>query len=316
MEWAEVSVATTTCGSDAVSELLLQHGSTGVAIEDKNDLLEHDQSADWDYIDDAVYERYGEDVLVKGYYPKDGRLADTLAALRAELAQLKEQSAGWAGFDPGKLTLAVAQLREEDWANEWRKYYKPTRVSERIVVVPTWEKYQPKAGDVVLTMDPGMAFGTGTHETTRMCLQLADEEVKAGDQVIDVGCGTAILGIAAAKLGAKDVLAIDRDPVAVRSAAANIALNGVGDCVRAVEGDLLTGQAPRQADVVFVNIIADVIIGLLPGLKAFVRPGGKVLLSGIIKERLQDVLSAAGSAGYAVERTLAQGEWTAVCCRR
>lgn len=315
MEWAEVAVATTTCGSEAVGELLLRHGSEGTVFEDKNDLLQHDEHADWDYIDDAVYASYGEDVVVKGYFKKDEKLSDVLRAVREELRALKEESATWDGFDPGKLELTVENIREEDWANEWRKYYKPTRVSPRVVVVPSWEHYEAAEGDVILEMDPGMAFGTGTHETTRMCLKMADQYVHPGDTVIDVGCGSAILGIAAAKLGAKEVLAIDRDPVAVQSAVENIERNGVADRVRAVEGDLLAGQHRMQADVVLVNIIADVIIGLLPDLRPFVRPGTVVILSGIIKERLTDVTDAVANCGYTLLETDAQGEWTAAACR-
>ena len=216
----------------------------------------------------------------------------------------------------GKAELSLSTLQEEDWANEWRKYYKPIRVSRRIVIVPTWETYEPKPGDVIIEMEPGMAFGTGTHETTRMCLQFLDELVKPGDTCIDIGCGTAILGIAAAKLGAVDVLAIDRDRVAVRSAKENIILNHVENTVRAVEGDLLSGQQQMQADVIVVNIIADVIIGLVPGLAPFLKKGGVIIASGIIKERCAEVVAAMEQAGYEIVEVRAEGEWNAVTCRR
>ena len=315
MEWAEIAVATTTAGAEAVAELLMRAGCAGTAIEDKLDLTAHDAQADWDYIEEAVYERYGDDVVVKGYLPADGRLMDQLAQVRADLEDLKKMAAEIEDYDVGRAELSLSTLQEEDWANEWRKYYKPIRVSRRIVVVPTWESYEEKPGDVIIRMEPGMAFGTGTHETTRMCLGFLDELVRPGDVCIDIGCGTAILGIAAAKLGAREVLAIDRDRVAVRSAKENITLNGVEGIVRAVEGDLLSGQEVIQADVIVVNIIADVIIGLVPGLAPFLKQGGVIIASGIIRERCGEVTAAMEQAGYEVTEVRTEGEWNAVTCR-
>ncbi|MGI6193448.1 MAG: 50S ribosomal protein L11 methyltransferase [Christensenellales bacterium] len=317
MDWIELKITTTTAGTEAVSELLCNSGCAGTVIEDKQDLLNHDALADWDYIGDEVYEAYGEDAVVKGYIPKDASMADTIALVRQKLADLKALSGEMPGYDPGELALSLSDLREEDWANEWKKYYKPLRASKRMVIVPSWEDYTPNEGDVVIELDPGMAFGTGTHETTRMCLSMVDEMVKEGDVCIDIGCGTAILGIAAAKLGASDVLAIDRDVVAVESARTNIALNGVADIVRAVEGDLLKGQVPtRKADLIMVNIIADVIIGLLPNLDPFLKQDGVILTSGIIKERERDVLDAMDKAGYRVLKSEHMGEWCAIACAR
>lgn len=316
MEWAEISVSTTTMGAEAVCELLMRAGCAGTAVEDRMDLEAHDAQADWDYIEDAVYERYGEDVIVKGYLPADNRLMDQLAQIRSELGDLRALCETIDGYDVGKAELSLSTLQEEDWANEWRKYYKPIRVSRRLVIVPTWETYEPRAEDLVIEMEPGMAFGTGTHETTRMCLQFLDELVREGDTCIDIGCGTAILGIAAAKLGARDVLAIDRDRVAVRSAKENIVLNGVEQVVRAVEGDLLSGQEQMQADVIVVNIIADVIIGLVPGLAPFLKKDGVIIASGIIRERCDEVVAAMEQAGYEIVEVRAEGEWNAVTCRR
>jgi len=317
MDWIELKISTTTAGTEAVSELLCECGCAGTVIEDKQDLLNHDAAADWDYIGSEVYEAFGEDAVVKGYIPKDAAMADTVALVRQKLSELAALAKETPGYDPGKLTLSLSDIREEDWANEWKKYYKPLRASRRVVIVPTWEQYTPAEGDVVIELDPGMAFGTGTHETTRMCLSMVDELVKPGDVCIDIGCGTAILAIAAAKLGASDVLAIDRDPVAVDSARMNIALNGVDHIVRAVEGDLLKGQAPvKKADVIMVNIIADVIIGLLPGLDPFLKPDGVILTSGIIKDRERDVLDAMDKAGYRVIKSEYMGEWCAIACAR
>jgi ribosomal protein L11 methyltransferase len=317
LDWIELRITTTTAGTEAVSQLLCDSGCAGTVIEDKQDLLNHDAIADWDYIGSEVYEAFGEDVIVKGYIPKDAAMADAVALVRQKLADLAALSKEIPGYDPGELALSLSDIQEEDWANEWKKYYKPLRASKRVVIVPTWEEYTPHEGDVVVELDPGMAFGTGTHETTRMCLAMVDEMVKPGDFCIDIGCGTAILSIAAAKLGASEVLAIDRDAVAVDSARTNIALNGVADVVRAVEGDLLKGQAPAEpADLIMVNIIADVIIGLLPNLDPFLKPDGVILASGIIREREQDVMDAMDKAGYRVIKSEHMGEWCAIACAR
>jgi len=317
MDWTELKINTTTAGTEAVSEILRGAGCAGTVIQDKNDLLDHDKNADWDYIGDEVYEAFGEEAAVIGYLPKDAPLLDAIAQVRQSLFALADSAKDTPGYDPGSLTLTLSDVKEEDWANEWKKYYKPLRVSARVVIVPTWETYIPEKGDVVIELDPGMAFGTGTHETTRMCLRMADGMIRPGDVCIDIGCGTAILAIAAAKLGAAEVLAVDRDPVAVDSAKANVALNGVSDRVRVTLGDLLKGQAPeKKADLILVNIIADVIIGLLPNLNPFLKDSGTIIASGIIKDREQDVINAMKSAGYGVIRAEHMGEWCAVTCAR
>lgn len=317
MDWIELRITTTTAGTEAVSELLCESGCAGTVIEDRQDLLSHDENADWDYIGDEVYEAFGEEAVVRGYLPKDAAMADAVALIRQKLADLAGLSKEIPGYDPGALVLSLSDIREEDWANEWKRYYKPLRASKRVVIVPSWEEFAPGEGDVVIELDPGMAFGTGTHETTRMCLSMADERIQPGDFCIDIGCGTAILGIAAAKLGASEVLAIDRDPVAVDSARTNIALNGVSEIVRAEQGDLLKGQAPKKrADVIMVNIIADVIIGLLPELNPFLKADGVILTSGIIKERERDVADAMDKAGYRVLKADHMGEWCAIACAR
>ncbi len=317
MDWTELKITTTTAGTEAVSELLCESGCAGTVIEDRQDLLNIGGSADWDYVGDEVYEAFGEEAVVRGYLPKDAAMADTVALVRQKLSDLAALKKEVPGYDPGALVLSLSDIKEEDWANEWKKYYKPLRASKRVVVVPSWEEFTPSEGDVVIGLDPGMAFGTGTHETTRMCLSMMDERIKPGDFCIDIGCGTAILGIAAAKLGASEVLAIDRDPVAVDSAKRNIALNGVFDIVRVEQGDLLKEQAPaKRADLILVNIIADVIIGLLPNLDPFLQQDGVILTSGIIKEREQDVADAMDKAGYCVLQSDHMGEWCAIACAR
>lgn len=232
-------------------------------------------------------------------------------SLRRMLSPLTEARLG---FDPGPMTIAVEDVREEDWAENWKQYYKPFRVGDHLVVKPVWEPYDVLPNDLIIEIDPGMAFGNGTHETTFMCLRLLEGLVKRGDTVLDVGTGSGILAIAAAKLGAAYVLGIDVDPVAVRVAGENIARNQAQATVDARVGDLLKG-IDMQADLVVANIIADVVILLSGAVRTHIRPGGAFICSGIIKDREADVVSALQAASFSIETIDRAGEWVAIVAR-
>ena len=215
----------------------------------------------------------------------------------------------------GLIAFGFLLVKESYWAENWKKYYKPFRAGERLVIKPSWETYEPKEGDLVLELDPGMAFGSGTHETTSMCLELLEDAMHGGESVIDVGTGSGILAIGAAMLGAKDVLAIDIDPVAVRVAKENIEHNHLSDRVRAVEGNLLA-SSDGVCDLCVANIIADVICMFAQPLVDHIVPGGLFICSGIIKEREQDVVNALTAADYTILETKRKGEWVAMLSRR
>ena len=234
---------------------------------------------------------------------------ETLEAVRAHLEQLRAQ-----GGEVGTLALELTGVKDEDWSENWKKYYKPFRIGTHLVVRPTWEAYEAAPGDLVIELDPGMAFGTGTHETTSMCMQLLEKHLQEGMRVMDVGTGSGILAIAAARLGAREVLAIDIDPAAVKVARENIALNHVQDRVRAVEGDLCKSEA-MPCDLAVANIVADAIRMLAAPLTRHLKKGGLLICSGIIREREQDVLEAALAAGYAVADRLEKGDWVALALR-
>ncbi len=307
MEWCEAIVHTNTQGSDAVSELMIRLGATGTEIVDRADVPDPSKpGVYWELFDPAMLNAMPEDVLVKGWFAQDGNTHDVLASLRAELAALKAD-----GFDFGALTIETADVADEDWSNNWKQYYKPFRIGERLVVKPSWEPYAPDAGDVVVELDPGMAFGTGTHETTFMCMELLQKHLRAGESVMDVGTGSGILAIAAAKLGASRVLAVDIDPDAVRVAKENIEKNAVSATVRAVLGDLVKGEA-MPCDLAVANIVADAICMLAGPLTRHLKTGGLLICSGIIREREADVLAAAQAAGYTVANRLTKGEWVAL----
>lgn len=312
MDWMEAVVHTTTMGADLVSELLMNAGAVGTAIEDRYDVTSSKKSDGmWDMIDEDVLAKMSEDVLVKAYFQDDQHAKETLMLVSERLRELLRADLG---FDVGSLELESRGVREQDWAENWKKYYKPFRAGEHLVIKPSWEPYEAQAGDLVLELDPGMAFGTGTHETTFMCMQQLERYVTPGCRAIDVGCGSGILALAAAKLGAGDVLAIDLDELAVKVAAENTQKNGLADVVRVAHGDLLE-RREEQADVIVANIIADVICYLCGPAKKHLLPGGVFICSGIIKEREEDVQRALSSAGYAVVSRLEKGEWVCLAAR-
>lgn len=312
MDWLEVTVRTNTAGADLISELLISAGAKGTSIEDRFDAFsEPTDATQWDLIDPSVIEKMDEDTLVHAYFPAATTDRDAIETLRARLAALTPE---WLGFDAGKRVLEIANVREEDWAENWKKYYKPFRVGKHIVVRPVWEAYEPQDGDKIISIDPGMAFGNGTHETTSMCLGLVEDYIKPGYEVLDVGTGSGILAIASVLMGAQSAVGIDLDPVAVRVANENIERNGLSDRVHAQVGDLVKG-IDTQADVVFANIIADAVIMLSRAIRAHMKPGGVFICSGIILEREQDVLDALAEAGFVVDRIEHRGEWSAIAAR-
>ena len=314
MDWMEYTVLTTTEGSDLVSQILMDAGSTGTMIEDKNDVaLNQRPEGQWDIIDEAIAQRIGDDVKVTGYFEADEKLRDRVMAVEAELRRIGGMDLG---MDLGKLETRTHSVAEEDWTESWKKAFKPFRLGSHMVVKPSWEDYDAQPGDHIIEIDPGMAFGTGTHETTGMCVELVEKYVRPGDACIDIGTGTGILAIAAAHMGARHVLATDLDAVAVRVAAENVRHNGFGDKIDVRCGDLLEAvDAGTQADVIIANIIADVIIGLAAPVKPYLRKGGVFICSGIAVNRLDDVLDALKAAGYTPLDVETKGEWSAVAAR-
>ncbi len=307
MNWTEVSVATNAGGADIVSAALMRFGAKGTQIIDRADAADPKRpGAEWDVIDQSVIDAMPQDVIVKAWFDHEkdlSPLADSLRGLPA-----------LSGMDLGPLTLSSGDVREEDWAECWKRFYKPLRLGQRLVIRPSWEAYDPKPGDLVIHLDPGMAFGTGTHESTALCAGLLEKHVHSGDRVVDVGTGSGILAIAAARLGAGSVTATDIDAVAVRTANESIAKNDLADRVTARQGDLLEGTDGRY-DLAVANILADVIIGLSKPMLQALKPGGVFICSGIIRERADDVLEALAAVGYTPLDRTDKGEWTAFAVR-
>ena len=311
MDWMEVTVLTTTAGADMISQILMDAGSSGTMIEDKNDVaLNQRPEGQWDIIDEAIARRIGDDVKVTGYYEVDAGLADRVRMIEGEVRRVRDMELG---FDAGKLEVLSKTFAEEEWAETWKKAFKPFRLGSHMVIKPGWCECEIQEGDKVIEIDPGMAFGTGTHETTGMCVELVEKYIKPGVTTIDVGTGTGILAIAAAHMGAADVLAIDIDRVAVRVAEENARINGFEGLIRCKAGDLLE-NVEEQADVVIANIIADVIIMMAAPVRKHIKDGGRFICSGISSERRQDVLDELDRAGYTVLDVYERGGWCAIAC--
>ena len=311
--WMEIKVLTTTQAADLISEILLEAGSEGTMIEDRNDVAANQRpEGQWDIIDEAIAERIGDDVKVTGYFPIDGHLNDVIAQIQSELRRLRALELD---FDLGKLEVITQGFENEDWSESWKKAFKPIRLGEHFVIRPGWAEFDPLPGDKVIEIDPGLAFGTGTHETTGMCTALVEKYVRPGQRVIDIGTGSGILAIAAAHMGADEVLATDLDPVAVRVAAENAGINGFGDRISCRCGDLLD-VVDVSGDVVIANIIADVIIMLARPVRARIADGGLFICSGIAVDRRDDVIRALNEADYEILDEPVKGEWAAFAARK
>ena len=316
MDWTQVTIATTPEGVEAVTGRLYLLGVTGTEIEDGREMERflEDNTRYWDYVDDAVRRKLGQETCVKLYVSATPEGNELLAAVRASMRELSRMDTE-GRF--GRLAVSLNGVSEEDWANSWKKYFHPVAVGEKVLICPAWEKLPAEAaGRTVFTVDPGMTFGTGTHESTRLCIHAEEECLRPGDDVLDVGCGSGILSIIALQMGAGSALALDIDPNSRRVAHHNAALNGVDDSRYTVlTGDILTDGALRQRvsrqhyGVVLANIVADVILALAPMVPGLLRPDGTFICSGIIDARADEVAKGLADAGLTVRGRHQENGW-------
>lgn len=307
--WIEVRVITKSEALEPVSGIFYGLDCKGVAIEDPNDILEREQGPlTWDFADINVLEHKGKVAVVKAYFSEEDNIDEILNYVNEKMGEIKEL-----GIDTGVAKVESEKMFEEDWANTWKKYYKPTKVGEKIVVKPIWEEYNPQGEELVIELDPGMAFGTGTHETTRMCMQSLEKYVKEDSTVFDVGCGSGILAIAAAKLGAKMAVGVDLDPVAVESAKENVGYNNL-DNIQILYGNLVE-VIDGKADIVVANIIAEVICILTEDVKRVLKDNGYFITSGIIHDRVDMVTKKLEETGFEVVEINKDGEWNCIVAK-
>lgn len=311
MKWAEVSIKTTHEATDVIAELFQDVGASGVVIEDPELVNNYIDAGMWDFSDIARTDDT-DTVTVKAYLPADDELDGRLARFADSVENFKQQAPE---IKKGDCLISWQLVQDEDWADNWKQYFHTDKVGTHIVIKPTWEDYLAQPDDIVVELDPGAAFGTGTHPTTAMCIRSLEELVKRDMRVFDVGTGSGVLAIVAAKLGARDVTAMDYDKMAVQVAAENIKQNQVDDVVKTGVSDILKSFTGK-ADLIVANIIADIIIELFDELDEYLAPGGKLLVSGIITERLNDVTEACQLHGFSVRDVTVEKGWAAMVINR
>lgn len=316
MKYRELSIETSEAGIEVLTALFDAAGIENTEVSDPKDvedIMQNKEKYAWDYIEEDVVKARNETPKMRLYFPdtEEGE-KDRKKALSCIENLKKEAAAGVFGENADFGTLYVTdEIRDDgEWKDKWKKYFKPMAVSEHIVVCPSWESYEPKEGESVISIDPGMAFGTGTHETTSMCLELIDQYLKPGDRVLDAGTGSGILAIAASMLGAGEVLGVDIDREAVRVAKENAAKNHVKN-VRIEYGDVTEG-IPFEADLIAANLMAELLCMLAEGIRKHLAPGGIFISSGILTEKESMARDAYQKAGFSIAKVVRKGEWCAV----
>lgn len=309
MKWCEISIQTSHEAVELIAEIFRDLGASGVVIEDPELVNDYITSGKWDYTDIPIAKET-EVVVEKAYLPVNGELEGRIQTLRQEIKALESR-----GVNTAPAVLTTAELQDEDWSDTWKQYFHTEKPGERVVIKPTWEEYEPKDDEVVIELDPGAAFGTGTHATTSMCIRQLEKLVKPGMTVFDVGTGSGILSIISAKLGAKNIQAVDYDDSVLKIVEENLEQNNVQDIISVAQSDLMQ-NVHGKAELVIANIIADIIIRLFDQLDEHLEQGGTLLTSGIIEDRIEDVLAAAEKHGYGVVERLENKGWACITFKR
>ena len=309
MKWCEISIQTSHEAVELIAEIFRDLGASGVVIEDPELVNDYITSGKWDYTDIPIAKET-EVVVEKAYLPVNGELEGRIQTLQQEIKALESR-----GVNTAPAVLTTAELQDEDWSDTWKQYFHTEKPGERVVIKPTWEEYEPKDDEVVIELDPGAAFGTGTHATTSMCIRQLEKLVKPGMTVFDVGTGSGILSIISAKLGAKNIQAVDYDDSVLKIVEENLEQNNVQDIISVAQSDLMQ-NVHGKAELVIANIIADIIIRLFDQLDEHLEQGGTLLTSGIIEDRIEDVLAAAEKHGYGVVERLENKGWACITFKR
>ena len=303
MEWTDIRLTVSKADAEAAEAVATMIAEGGIYIEDYSDIEEQvEQIAHVDLIEQELLDKPRDTVIIHMYLEPGDSPVETLALIAARM-----EAAGI------PYTSETEGVEQEDWQNGWRKYYPPMDVGQRLAIVPSWQDYETSR--VKLILDPGLAFGTGGHETTNLCLEVLDERVRGGERVLDIGTGSGILAIAALKLGAAVAEGVDIDPVAVRTAGENAALNGVADKLTVLVGDL-SDKASGKYDIITANIVANAIMALAPAVPGLMADDAVFIASGIIDSRKDEVIAALEAAGLAVLEVKEKRGWECIVCKK
>lgn len=319
MEWLKCRIKTTTEATEVLGNLLVENGVQGFQIEDKLDLenfLKSDEAKNWDYVDEELLDGVSEDCILTFYLSQNAYGHEILLSVKSEIDRVRKIDLG---LDLGSLELTTDDVNDEDWINNWKKYYKPLKIGKNVVVKPLWEDYDAKDGEVIFKIEPGHVFGTGLHHTTQLCVEQLENYVNKNTTVLDLGCGSGILSIIALLLGAESAFAVDIDKNAVKISYENAELNGIGKNKYTVKsGDVLSDTAlideicEKQFDVVVANIVADVIIAIKDFVKRSMKDTSVFVASGIIEERSLEVAEELKSAGFIIKEINSKEGWSSI----
>lgn len=314
MDWTELSIMTTSEAVEAVSNILMEHGASGVSIEDAKDFKKLKPGRYGDHgeiVDPADLTHITQGAVVSAYYPNNQHIDQEAEEIAHKVRNLSQF-----GLNPGPAEVNITSVVNQDWQTAWEKYYHPVSISRFMTIVPSWEDYQPKSDqEKILRLDPGMAFGTGTHPTTRLSLQALEIVMQGGESILDVGTGSGVLSIAAKLMGAGKIHAFDVDDIAVRSAEKNIQLNPAAKDIQVSANDLLKG-IHEQVDIVVANILAEIIVPLVPQAWQNLKPQGYFLTSGIIKDKFETVRDSMTQQGFLIIETLRMKDWYGIIAQK
>lgn len=310
MKWIEVMVKTSMENEDYVSDILYQAGADGLAIEDPKDVLDLSQhKEDWDFVDSSLIKSELDELRIKAYFPESKDIENIKRFIRKNIQEASSEN----GRSYGEIIFD--EVDDNDWSEAWKQYYKPQRIGENIVIKPSWESFEADREDLIIELDPGMAFGTGTHETTIMCTEALESIVRPGDAVYDIGCGSGILSIVAAKLGASKVVGVDLDPTCIKVSKENILKNHVENNVEIIQGDLLD-VVEDKVNIIVSNIIAEIIVKMTGKLKEYLLDNGIFIASGIILEKIDLVKNDLIKNGFEILDTKILGEWACIIAKK
>lgn len=311
MSWLEIEIRTTAEAKEAVTNILYEVDVQGIVIEDPNDIMNKIRDEDnWDYIDSSLIENYYEGVLIKGYFEKNEFIDEKIKTIKEKIHMLPLYD-----LNIGSGDVSTSELEDRDWNSEWKKYFKPTRIGNKIVIKPTWEEYKEKEDDVIINIDPGLAFGTGTHETTSMCIEEIEKYANEDSVVFDIGTGTGILSIVSAKLGCKEIIGVDSDENCVVTARENIKENQVDDKINIIKGNLLD-SINTKANLIVANVVADVIIGISDYISEYVYDEGIFISSGILTERATEVENALKNNNFEIISISKKDVWACITAKK
>lgn len=317
MNWMEINIYTSEKGIDLICAELVGIGIKGFVINDPDDFNEFLENKDgkWDYIDENLMQLAENEASVTVYIPENSQGYETFGMLKSEIDKIKQSDALG---DFGRLEIETKNVKEEDWAHNWKKYFKPFNIGKRLAVKPSWEEYENTENRLVVEIDPASSFGTGQHNTTRLCMEFLEQTVQEGDKVLDLGCGSGILSVTALLLGAERVTAVDIEEHASKTAVENIGKNGASEdkytvyCGNVLNDEQLVSSIGNGYDVVIANIVADVIIGMKKLFGRFLTHDGVLIVSGIISERKDEVINELETEGFLVKEINEKDGWVAI----